>query len=80
MPLRDHFRPPLADRRSWDGLHGQWPAMIVIGLNRNLPRRYVAEPQVHLGSSFEIDVATYEEDQESPAAGSSLVRAGRGLF
>ena len=33
MPLRDHFRSPLADRRSWDGLHGQWPAMIVIGLN-----------------------------------------------
>ncbi len=30
MPLRDHFRSPLADRRSWDGLHGQWPAMIVV--------------------------------------------------
>ena len=30
MPLRDHFRPPLADRRSWEGFHGQWPAMIVM--------------------------------------------------
>jgi len=70
MPLRDHFRPPLADRRSWDGFHGQWPAMIVIGLNQKLPRRYVAEPQVHLGSSIEIDVATYEgEDAKSPSAG-----------
>jgi Protein of unknown function (DUF4058) len=70
MPLRDHFRPPLADRRSWDGFHGQWPAMIVIGLNRKLPQRYVAEPQVHLGSSIEIDVATYEEgDAGSPSAG-----------
>jgi Protein of unknown function (DUF4058) len=68
MPLRDHFRPPLTDRRSWDGLHGQWPAMIVIGLNRRLPRRYVAEPQVHLGSSVEIDVATYEEDEAGLAA------------
>lgn len=60
MPLRDHFRPPLADRRSWDGFHGQWPAMIVIGLNQKLPQRYVAEPRVHLGSPIEIDVATYE--------------------
>ena len=51
MPLRDHFRPPLTDRRSWEGLHGGWPMMIVIGLNRRLPQRYVAEPQVHLGSS-----------------------------
>ncbi len=69
MPLRDHFRPPLADRRSWDGLHGQWPAMIVIDLNRNLPRRYVAEPQIHLGSSIEVDVATYEAEEAAPAAG-----------
>ncbi len=37
MPLRDHFRPPLADRRSWEGFHGGWPTMIVIGLNRKLP-------------------------------------------
>jgi hypothetical protein len=44
--------------------------MIVQGLNRKLPPRYVAEPQVHLGSSIEIDVATYEEDDaESPTAG-----------
>ena len=70
MPLRDHFRPPLADRRSWDGFHGQWPAMIVIGLNQKLPQRYVAEPRVHLGSPIEIDVATYEGDEtDSPPAG-----------
>ena len=61
MPLRDHFRPPLADRRTWEGLHGGWPMMIVTGLNQKLPRRYIAEPQVHLGSTIEIDVATYEE-------------------
>jgi hypothetical protein len=61
MPLRDPFRSPLGDRRSWEGVHGQWPAMIVIGLSRRLPQGYVAEPQVHLGSSIEIDVATYEE-------------------
>ena len=67
MPLRDHFRSPLVDRRSWDGLHGGWPMMIVAGLDRRLPERYVAEPQVHLGSSFEIDVATYDEGQTDPA-------------
>jgi Protein of unknown function (DUF4058) len=69
MPLRDHFRPPLDDRRSWEGFHGTWPAMIVMGLNPKLPRRYIAEPRVHLGSSIEIDVATYEEED----AGSSSV-------
>jgi Protein of unknown function (DUF4058) len=62
MPLRDHFHSPLADRRSWQGVHGLWPGMIVIDLNRKLPQRYFAEPQVHLGSSIEIDVAAYEEE------------------
>jgi hypothetical protein len=63
MPLRDHFHSPLSDRRSWDELHGQWPAMIVLGLAHHLPRRYVAAPTVHLGSSAEIDVSTFEEDE-----------------
>jgi uncharacterized protein DUF4058 len=72
MPLRDHFRPPLDDLTSWEGFHGQWPAMIVLALTRRLPRRYVAAPRVHLGSSIEIDVATYEQDTtdaSSPNAG-----------
>ncbi|MCI0463237.1 MAG: DUF4058 family protein [Gemmataceae bacterium] len=68
MPLRDHFRPPLDNRTSWEGLHGQWPAMIVVALARKLPRRYVAEPRVHLGAYFEIDVASYEEDAPLPLA------------
>jgi hypothetical protein len=51
MPLRDHYRPPLDDLRSWEGFHGQWPAMIVLALARKLPRRYVAAPRVHPGSS-----------------------------
>ena len=68
MPLRDHFRSPLADRRRCDGLHGVWPTIIVIGRNQDLPERYVAEPRIHLGSSTEIDVATYEEDKASSPA------------
>ncbi len=44
--------------------------MIVIGLSRRLPERYVAEPQIHLGSGIEIDVATFEEDEAAvPASG-----------
>ncbi len=70
MPLRDHFRPPLADRRSWEGFYGGWPAMIVIGLNRVMTHCYVAEPRAHLGSSVESDVATHEEtDADAPSAG-----------
>ena len=29
MPLRDHFRPPVEQRHSWDELHGGWPMIIV---------------------------------------------------
>ncbi len=67
MPLRNHFRPPLSDRRSWEELHGGWPMMIVAALGARLPARYVAGPQVHLGSSIEVDVATFEEDEANPA-------------
>jgi hypothetical protein len=75
MPLRDHFRPPLSNRRSWEGVHGAWPTVIVMGLNPRLPPRYVAEPQVHLGSSIEVDVATYGEGE---AGASSAGREDNG--
>src|SRR5262249_40231358 len=52
------------DRKSWEGFHGQWPAMIVLGLNAILPAEYEAEPRVHLGSAFAIDVAAYHGDQQ----------------
>ena len=78
MPLRDHFRPPLDNRRSWDELHGQWPAMIVIGLNAKLPRRYVAAPTVHLSSSIEVDVAALEEDEAGFPTGAGPGDGGEG--
>jgi hypothetical protein len=62
MPLRDHFRPPLDDMRHWEGLHASWPVMIVAGLRRKLPPRYLALPRVHLGASAEVDVATFEDE------------------
>lgn len=68
MPLRDHFRPPLSDQRSWEGFQGGWPMMIVAALGQRLPPRYVAEPQVHLGPSIEIDVATDEGDEADPVS------------
>jgi hypothetical protein len=72
MPLRDHFHSPLADRDSWESLHNTWPAMIIMGLSRRLPRRYVARAQIHMRSSFEIDVATFDQDETdfSTAGGS----------
>ena len=62
MPLRDHFHPPLASKSSWEGFHGAWPTMIVMTLVRKLPQGYAAEPRVHLGTFYEIDVASYEVD------------------
>ncbi len=66
MPLRDHFRPPLDLVTSWEGLHGQWPAVIVQRLRRQLPAGYVAQPRVHSGSQMEIDVAAFEKDDAPP--------------
>jgi hypothetical protein len=68
MPLRDHFRPPLDKKISWEGFHGSWPAVIVTALNRELPPRYLAEPRVHLGASMEIDVTTFDEEMPAPSA------------
>jgi uncharacterized protein DUF4058 len=68
MPLRDHFRPPLTNTRSWDELHGQWPAMLVLALNRKLPRRFVAGPQIHLAAFAQIDVSTFEKDDDENGA------------
>jgi hypothetical protein len=79
MPLRDHFRPPLDDLPSWETFHGQWPAMIVVALVRQLPRRYVAGPRVHSGSSVEIDVATFEQDEPDSLAQTREAGNGGGV-
>lgn len=77
MPLRDHFRPPVEGKHSWDSLHGMWPAVIVQHLFPILPPGYVAAPTVHLGAAFEIDVSAYESDQpvqeEKPSLGNGGV-------
>jgi hypothetical protein len=63
MPLRDHFRPPVSKKASWEGFHGMWPAIIVKQLRKQLPPEYVAEPRVHLGTLMEIDVGALESDE-----------------
>jgi len=60
MPLLDHFRPPISKRGSWEGFHGGWPMAIVMNLCKLLPEQYVAEPRVHLGKNFEVDVCTFD--------------------
>ncbi len=62
MPLRDHFRPPVSKKSSWEGFHGMWPASIVQQLRKQLPPGFVAEPRVHLGTLMEIDVGALESE------------------
>lgn len=63
MPLRDHFRPPIWNHGSWEGFHGMWPAVLVQQLVKVLPAEFTAEPRVHLGDYYEIDVCAFEEDR-----------------
>ena len=63
MPLRDHFRPPVSKKSSWEGFHGMWPASIVQQLRKLLPPGYVAEPRVRLGTQMEIDIGAIETDE-----------------
>ena len=63
MPLRDHFHDPLRSRRHWQGFHHTWATLLALDLNRRLPERYFAEPNVSFG--IEIDVATWEEAREA---------------
>src|SRR5207253_10850865 len=68
MPLRDHFHPPLTDRRPWESFHTTWAATLADALNHGiLPSGYIALEQVHAGPAIEIDVASFGE----PSAGIS---------
>ena len=66
MPLRDHFRSPLDDVRSWDELHGGWPMVIVQHLSKILPEPYFAGPGVYLGR-FEVDIGTFDRQNVRPS-------------
>jgi hypothetical protein len=76
MPLLDHFRPPVSKRSSWEGFHGGWPMQIVEELAPRLPDRFVAEPRVHLGSFYEIDVSAFEHEAERSSIDFPAVAGG----
>lgn len=81
MPLRDHFHPPVSKRSSWEGFHGGWPMRIVEDLAPKLPDGFVAEPRVHLGSYYEIDVCAFERhDEEGEAAVGSPRESATGVM
>jgi hypothetical protein len=70
MPLLDHFRPPLSQRRHWDSFHGAWAESIALTLNQSLlPPHFVAEARVKLGGRVEIEVGTFAGN--GPAASST---------
>jgi hypothetical protein len=77
MPLRDHFHPPVTTIASWEELHGQWPAVIVQQLRKQLPPGYVSGPRLHAGAQGEIDVAAseYEIRVHNAESGRTLVTA-----
>jgi hypothetical protein len=67
MPLLDHFRPPLSQRRHWDSFHGAWAEAIATILNQSLlPEHFVAEARVKLGGHVEIDVGAFAENGTTP--------------
>ena len=64
MPLLDHFRPPLSERRHWHAFHNAWATYLSSQLNARLPEGYFAEANVQYG--IEIDVAAFEEPGAAP--------------
>jgi hypothetical protein len=73
MPLLDHFRPPLSQRRHWDSFHGAWAEAVAIQLNQVLPDRFVAEARVKFGGRVEIDVGTFAENPTAVESGAGGV-------
>ena len=64
MPLLDHFRGDLRDRRHWESFHSAWASEIMARLNQKvLPDGYFAEATVTLSGRIEVDVASFEEER-----------------
>jgi hypothetical protein len=60
MPLRDHFRSPLADFASWEELHGAWPGVVTVRLNALLPPEFRCGVKIDLGTPIELAAGTVE--------------------
>ena len=68
MPLRDHFHTT-STILNWEALHAFWPAAIVARLNSILPKEYVAQPRVRLGTMMEVDIGALERESSDHTAG-----------
>jgi len=66
MPLRDHFdvHGQAYKAASWEAVHAMWPGTMVQHLFRILPEGFQAEPRARLGQFYEIDIGTFEADQD----------------
>lgn len=51
-----------------------WPAMIVMDLCKSLPEHYTAEPRVHIGKNFEVEVCTFDVQRGNQARSEPLER------
>ena len=78
MPLRDHFRPPVVEKSSWEGFHAVWPTVIVQHLRSFLPPGYKAEPRVRLGTEMEIDIEALESRDDPSYVVASQHNGGTG--
>lgn len=77
MPLRDHFHPPVSLRKSWETVHHGWAFVIAQRLNGAiLTDRFESESHTHHGAQIEIDVATYEEEQQPSLFGTNGQNGG----
>lgn len=79
MPLLDHFHPPLSDRRHWESFHTLWAGAITERLNAVLPNEYFAESQTHASTRFEIDVATFLDDDDAGGGLATMTRTQTAL-
>src|SRR5260221_1312759 len=75
MPLRDHFHTT-STILNWEALHGFWPMAIVARLNSILPKEFIAQPRVRLGTMMEIDVDAL--DRESSEIAPCFIRGEAG--
>jgi hypothetical protein len=63
MPLLDHFHGSLADRHSWEELHGAWPGVIAFRLNGLLSNDFRSGVRVRtaLPRPPEYEITVYDE-------------------
>jgi len=60
MPIIDHFSEKIRRISHFHSFHNAWATYIAADLNEFLPKSFIAEPNVQLGSFGEIDVRADE--------------------